>query len=392
MTADLPASTRGDGGSGGAGNVAPATQALVQGKGGVSLGAASLPAQVQTINSQDIQQLIPRGDYANLFRKTSGVKAVYYGQGRIGSGIMMRGFRNGSGNEVAIFIDGVPQNYPSGTWHGQSDISWLVPEAIENIEVIKGPFSALYGDFALGGVVNITTKKSEPSSSANSYGGSFGNFRVLGTATTDVSTVTPYLAQEFFTIDGYRDNSQLKQWSTFDKISFPLPGGTFSLRYNYYRSDWGQPGYWPLNWVKSGAVDPITAYSTSDGGSLARYELVANFAPTCGERGLYATLYTSDYHYFRYATWLPVGSSQSGTQDDRRVWGGSLSYNLVFGDIGSLAVGGQTRHDVGTSQRYNTLRRQRTATTTYAYDLRLSNWALFVQGQIKPHEKLKLVG
>ena len=102
---------------------------------------------------------------------------------------------------------------------------------------------------------------------------------------------TPFLAQEYDTIDGYRDNSQLKQGSTFDKISFPILGGILSLRYNYFQSDWGAAGYVPIDWVKSGHWDRTRAYDPTDGGYAWRYQVVMNYAPACGERGLYATLY-----------------------------------------------------------------------------------------------------
>ena len=82
--------------------------------------------------------------------------------------IAMRGFQT-SQVKSRIFIDGVPQNQPSSTGeHGQGRDVVAFPETIERIEIIKGPFSALYGDFALGGVVNIVTKKSDPSSSLSS--------------------------------------------------------------------------------------------------------------------------------------------------------------------------------------------------------------------------------
>ena len=45
---------------------------------------------------------------------------------------------------------------------------------IDHIDIIKGPFSALYGGFALGGVVNIVTKKTAPDSSVSFMGGSYG--------------------------------------------------------------------------------------------------------------------------------------------------------------------------------------------------------------------------
>ncbi len=320
---DFPAPSESDQGSRATGTISPSTQALVAGKSEVSLGAASLPAQVQTITPQDIQQLNVRGDYANLFRRTAGVKAINYGQGQIGTMINMRGFKSSAGNEVAVFIDGVPQNYPSLTMnHGASEISWLSPELIEKIEIIKGPFSAIYGDFALGGVVNIVTKKSDPAPSVKAEGGSFGNFRTLGIVSSDAWIPTPLLAEDYYTINGYRDNSQLNQWSPFNKVSCPVWGGVLSLRYNYFHSDWGAPGYWPIDWVKSGRVNRTQEYNPTDGGRNQLFQLVLNYAPACGERGLYVTLYRADFHHKRFYKFLPTTGSQSGRQDDRQYWGG----------------------------------------------------------------------
>ena len=365
---------------------------MVTGKPEVSLGATSLPAQVQTITPQNIQQLVVQRDYANLFRQSAGVKAINYGQGQIGTMINMRGFKSSAGNEVAIFIDGVPQNYPCLTMnHGASEISWLSPELIEKIEIIKGPFSSLYGDFALGGVINIVTKRSDPTPSVKAEGGSFGYFRALGIISSEAWIPTPLLAEDYYTIDGYRDNSQLSQWSPFNKVSYPLWGGVLSLRYNYFYSDWGAPGYWPIDWVKSGIVNRRQAYNPTDGGRNELYQLVLNYAPACGERGLYVTLYGADFHHKRFYKFLPVTGSQSGRQDDRRYWGGRVYYNLVFGDMGSLTVGAETRQDSGETQQYTTVNRQRN-TTTYDYNMGLSNWAAFLQGQIKPVENLKIVG
>ena len=341
---------------------------------------------------QDIQQLNIRNDYANLFSRIAGVKAINYGQGQIGTAISMRGFTSSTGQEVGVFVDGVPQNLPSGVGTtGRTELSWLAPEVIERIEIIKGPVSALYGNFALAGVVNIVTKKNEPSPSVRSSGGSFGSFRAFGVLSSDALTPTPYLAHEYYKTDGYRDNSHIQQWSPFNKVSHPLLGGILSLRYNYYQSDYGAPGYWPIDWVKSGLVKRTSAYNTADGGNQNRYEVVMTYGPSCGERGLYTTLFVGKLHHMRYASFLPQPPSEFGRQDDRLYWGGRAYYNMVFSDIASLTVGGETRQDDGEAQQYNTVNRRRT-TTKYDYNVRLSNWAAFLQGQIKPSEHLKIVG
>ena len=368
--------------------LSPSTRDLVEAKSGISIGADALPAQVQIITPEDIQQLNIRGaDMSDLFRRIPAVKPVNFGQGQLSTAIMMRGFR--SSGQVGLFVDGVPQNFPA--WNNGFEISWLAPEVIERIEIIKGPFSALYGDFAMAGVINITTKKSAPSPSVRSFGGSFGAFRAFGMLSDETWVPTPLLAYEYYRTDGYRENSQLRQWSPFNKASIPLYGGILSLRYNYFDSVYGAPGYLPIDWVKSGQMDRLRAINTSDGGDRQRFELVMNYAPACGERGLYGTLYTGDSHHIRYATFLPVTSSQFARQEDRMFWGGRLYYNMVFRDVASLTVGGETRYDNGEVQQYSTVLRQRT-TTRYDYEFSQTNCAIFLQAQIKPVEQVKIVG
>lgn len=67
-----------------------------------------------------------------------------------------------------ILIDGKPvtsRNSVRLGWRGErdtrGDTSWVPPELIERIEVIRGPAAARYGNGAAGGVVNIITKKSD---------------------------------------------------------------------------------------------------------------------------------------------------------------------------------------------------------------------------------------
>ncbi|MFH1116135.1 MAG: TonB-dependent receptor [Pseudomonadota bacterium] len=367
------------------------TLSLVESKSQVSLQAESLPAQVSVVTAQDIERLNIR-NYSDLFATVPGVNAYTIGQGQATHSFSIRGFAGAGGADVAIFIDGVPQSTPS-TYQGStglSEISWLAPEAIERMEIIKGPFSALYGDFAMAGVINIITKKSAPASSVSSYGGSFGTFRALGEVGSETLVPIPYLAYEYYTTDGYRDNSQLNSFSPFNKVSMPLLGGILSLRYNYYHSDWGAPGYLVIDDVRKGLVNRKHAYNTTDGGDQTRQEVVLNYAPSCGERGLYATAYVDVWDIIRYNDWPP--GPQTAREDTRTYWGGRLYYNMVFGDTATLTLGGETRLDTASPQDHKTNGARQFTGTNYNYDLKLSNWAWFLQGQIKPAEKLKIVG
>ena len=73
--------------------------------------------------------------------------------------LFLRGFDADHGTDVALYIDGVPINLPSHA-HGQgyADLNFIIPEAIERIDVVKGPYDARYGDFATAGAINLVTR------------------------------------------------------------------------------------------------------------------------------------------------------------------------------------------------------------------------------------------
>ncbi len=370
-----------------AGSVMPSLS-VVTGKSDLSMTSVALPSLVNVVPRPEIERLDVK-NYSDLFKKVPGMRSNSYGQGEIGHEIQIRGNAGSHGKDVCVYIDGAPQNFPCPTT-AQSDFSWLAPEMIERIEVIKGPFSALYGNFAQAGVINIITKNSDPSPSLALSGGSFGNFRGVGIISADSWYPTPFLVNEYQTIHGYRDNSQIKRFSTFNKGTIPLCGGNLSLRFNYYSSDWGRPGYISLDLVKRGIISRRFAISTVDGGNQGRWSVVFNYAPVDMGEGLYATLFVDHYTFNNYSTNMGA-STQSHTHGDRTFWGGRVFYNLVFGDVASAAVGVESRYDSGVAQRFQCVKRNRISTQR-DYGLGLLNRSWFVQAQLKPTETLKFVG
>lgn len=118
------------------------------------------PATIESISKEEIENRAYKS-IVDVLDDVAGI-SIEGGGGRRAdsSSISIRGMSE----EYTLFmVDGKPQgssqSYYNG-WGGGAESSWLPPAgAIERIEVIKGPMSSLYGSEAVGGVVNVITKK-----------------------------------------------------------------------------------------------------------------------------------------------------------------------------------------------------------------------------------------
>lgn len=94
----------------------------------------------------------------DLFRLIPGLQIDQVGGPGGLSSIYIRG---SDPNHVLVLIDGIRVNDPTNSRGGSFDVSNLDPTQIERIEVLRGSASSIYGADAMGGVINIVTRKGE---------------------------------------------------------------------------------------------------------------------------------------------------------------------------------------------------------------------------------------
>lgn len=95
-------------------------------------------ASSTTIRNLDFD-LRPKTSPNDVLRVVPGLLAVQHQGGGKADQLFLRGFDADHGTDVGVFIDGIPVNMPTHA-HGQgfADLHWLIPEALERIDVVKG--------------------------------------------------------------------------------------------------------------------------------------------------------------------------------------------------------------------------------------------------------------
>jgi len=158
-------------------------------------------------------------------------------------GLTTMGIRGSSSSQTLVLLDGVPLNRPD---QASVDLSTLPIQQVDHIEVLRGPFSAIYGSATIGGVVNIVTR-SRPESSASARVGSYGE-------TSNVLSIggqagaTAYLVQGIQTgSTGFAPDTDYSNSTVMAKLRWPTGGdGVLTLTGDRLYHITGAPGPVPF--------------------------------------------------------------------------------------------------------------------------------------------------
>ena len=175
------------------------------------------PAAVSVVDGEDMRHAAPQVNLSESLGAVPGLQVQNRQNYAQDLQLSIRGFGSRSTfgvRGIRLYVDGIPATMPDG----QGQTSNIDIGSIDHVDVLRGPFSALYGN-ASGGVVNVTTQtgKQPTTIEANSYYGSYGTrhygMKASGAVGdgTHAGDVDYTVSTNRFTTHGYRDHSAARK-------------------------------------------------------------------------------------------------------------------------------------------------------------------------------------
>ncbi len=241
-----------------------------------------IPASVHVINEEAIKSSSAK-DVGELLAE-AGIGHVHKYNMALATRIEIRGLTTDSSNEVGNRI----MVLVNGNRAGTSNIAKIPVADIERVEVVKGPASVVYGSQAMGGVINIITKKGkgELSGSILAEGGSWGYWKTaaeLGGTKHNVdfyATASKSEAKDFSSPGhGRIENTHYDTEDLSTRLGYTfLKDHRIAVGFQHWETEHGSPGYWWKPELKNhndkerNAIDVEYANSTL----TAKYYLTLN--------------------------------------------------------------------------------------------------------------------
>ncbi|MDD5116864.1 MAG: TonB-dependent receptor plug domain-containing protein, partial [Candidatus Omnitrophica bacterium] len=194
---------------------------------------------VDVVTSQEIESSGSE-DLADALTDLTSVNISSYGGPGTNKDIRMRG---STAAQVLVLMDGRPINNPRD---GAVNLSDIPLDNISRVEVMHGPGSSLYGSSAMGGVVNIITKRPPKEGQKAEIYSSFGTARTYIERALYGARVSKFgylISGGYQSSEGFRPNSEFNAKDCNLKLEYELNSeNNLKLNSGFYKSRVGNPG------------------------------------------------------------------------------------------------------------------------------------------------------
>ena len=269
--------------------------------------------------------------------------------------LYLRGFNLDHGTDFATWIDGMPVNMRShGHGQGYTDINFLMPEIIEEMSFVKGPYHSEIGDFSSAGGVHIETIDQLDKKSIKVGLGENGFNRILamGSKKIESEVITGALELQGYNGPWIDITEDVNKVNGFFKFARNNELGKRCITAMIYDNEWNSADQIPSRAISEGIIDDFGSLNKTLGGSTRRMSVSSEYSHDHKTNKVVWRSYIIGYELdlwsnFTYLLDDPVGGDQFKQKDKRTIFGGSYE-NLWVGKTESF-----TEHRFGIDFRHD---------------------------------------
>ena len=220
-----------------------------------------LPYTVSVVNSRQLEatgktQLLSAlsGEVPSLFVSQRNIFGFGVSNGGSG-GIKIRGVGGSPTNAILMMVDGQPQ-FAGLFSHPVAD--FYETEYVDHVEVLRGPGSVLYGSNAMGGVINVITKRAQQDGVHTTLTSQYGSYNTWQSSLTNMvrkGKFSSLVSLGYDRTDGLQDHFDFKQSSLYAKVGYDFtPHWTLAADYSLMNFIGNDPIYARLRNAESSDI------------------------------------------------------------------------------------------------------------------------------------------
>ena len=236
---------------------------------------------------------VPRANASELLKLAPGILLTNEGGEGHAEQVFMRGFDAREGQDVEFTVGGVPIN-ESGNLHGNgyADTHFIIPELVESLRVVEGPYDPRQGNYAVAGSADYQLGLERRGLTASYTTGSFGTERVLGLWGPQGESTHTFAGAEIYKTDGFGQNRDAERGSAMGQYEGRFGAtGSWRLTTQAYATHFHSAGVIREDDYASGKIGFYDSYDLStfarervpEGGDASRYSIAADIETHPGD-------------------------------------------------------------------------------------------------------------
>jgi TonB family protein len=220
---------------------------------------------------------VPRQNASELLKLAPGILLTNEGGEGHAEQVFLRGFDASAGQDIEFTVGGVPIN-ESGNLHGNgyADTHFIIPEVVERLRVVEGPFDPRQGNYAVAGSADYELGLARRGLTAQYRVGSFGTQRALVAWGPPQESVRTFGAAEAYKTDGFGQNRDSQRGSAIAQYEGRLGQGSYRLTGQVYATNFHTAGVIREDDYENSIKGFYDTYDRGQGGDSTRASIAAD--------------------------------------------------------------------------------------------------------------------